>query len=209
MRALRDSTIFLGERARATEPRLERETGIEPATNSLEGCDSTTELLPPTRSLTSPHRAPAAWPASHALARYTHTRPGSSPASRALAICLSDPRSIDLTWPVGHSVPARPPPTRVCQNIVRAGGPGGQDYRYGVSRARIVVRAGLPAVARGRRAPESEGWWRGEDSNLRRPEPTDLQSAAFDRFATSPHVECRPPWPAALPRLSADARFGC
>src|SRR5579872_7043655 len=29
---------------------LERETGIEPATNSLEGCDSTTELLPPLRS---------------------------------------------------------------------------------------------------------------------------------------------------------------
>ena len=28
-------------------PVLERETGIEPATNSLEGCDSTTELLPP------------------------------------------------------------------------------------------------------------------------------------------------------------------
>lgn len=28
------------------ENRLERETGIEPATNSLEGCDSTTELLP-------------------------------------------------------------------------------------------------------------------------------------------------------------------
>ena len=26
---------------------LERETGLEPATNSLEGCDSTTELLPP------------------------------------------------------------------------------------------------------------------------------------------------------------------
>jgi hypothetical protein len=29
---------------------MERETGIEPATNSLEGCDSTTELLPPTCS---------------------------------------------------------------------------------------------------------------------------------------------------------------
>jgi hypothetical protein len=29
---------------------LERETGIEPATNSLEGCDSTTELLPPESS---------------------------------------------------------------------------------------------------------------------------------------------------------------
>src|SRR5688572_19678495 len=30
----------------AEAPCLERETGIEPATNSLEGCDSTTELLP-------------------------------------------------------------------------------------------------------------------------------------------------------------------
>jgi hypothetical protein len=29
-----------------TTQNLERETGIEPATNSLEGCDSTTELLP-------------------------------------------------------------------------------------------------------------------------------------------------------------------
>jgi hypothetical protein len=36
---------------------MERETGIEPATNSLEGCDSTTELLPPTRLAASPaHR---------------------------------------------------------------------------------------------------------------------------------------------------------
>ena len=37
-------------RSRSSERRLERETGIEPATNSLEGCDSTTELLPPSRS---------------------------------------------------------------------------------------------------------------------------------------------------------------
>ena len=35
--------------SKAGERNLERETGIEPATNSLEGCDSTTELLPPTR----------------------------------------------------------------------------------------------------------------------------------------------------------------
>ena len=33
-------------------PNLERETGIEPATNSLEGCDSTTELLPPVSAQT-------------------------------------------------------------------------------------------------------------------------------------------------------------
>ncbi len=34
-------------RVRRASKFLERETGIEPATNSLEGCDSTTELLPP------------------------------------------------------------------------------------------------------------------------------------------------------------------
>ena len=35
----------------ASPSEVERETGIEPATNSLEGCDSTTELLPPTTTL--------------------------------------------------------------------------------------------------------------------------------------------------------------
>ena len=43
---------------------MERETGIEPATNSLEGCDSTTELLPPARPaalrLLAPWRGKAA-----------------------------------------------------------------------------------------------------------------------------------------------------
>jgi hypothetical protein len=42
---------FTGER------RMERETGIEPATNSLEGCDSTTELLPPSGLATLPASA--------------------------------------------------------------------------------------------------------------------------------------------------------
>ena len=37
---------------------MERETGIEPATNSLEGCDSTTELLPPVLLLNNLHRVP-------------------------------------------------------------------------------------------------------------------------------------------------------
>src|SRR3954471_4062154 len=43
-----------------------------------------------------------------------------------------------------------------------------------------------PKLTCARSAAMSEGWWRGKDSNLRRPKPTDLQSAAFDRFATSP-----------------------
>src|SRR5581483_9925648 len=40
---------YIGPR---TTPVMERETGIEPATNSLEGCDSTTELLPQARNST-------------------------------------------------------------------------------------------------------------------------------------------------------------
>ena len=38
--------------------KMERETGIEPATNSLEGCDSTTELLPLSDHSILNHRLP-------------------------------------------------------------------------------------------------------------------------------------------------------
>ncbi len=41
-----ERTPWPANRSSRSERRLERETGIEPATNSLEGCDSTTELLP-------------------------------------------------------------------------------------------------------------------------------------------------------------------
>ena len=40
------SAIEFLARERMRAKRMERETGIEPATNSLEGCDSTIELLP-------------------------------------------------------------------------------------------------------------------------------------------------------------------
>src|SRR5262245_10959581 len=57
---------------------MERETGIEPATNSLEGCDSTTELLPPSRSRPSLTHATAGRPASR-LAPFADSRDGTSP----------------------------------------------------------------------------------------------------------------------------------
>src|SRR5579871_1664959 len=47
---------------------LERETGIEPATNSLEGCDSTTELLPPLKPPSAIGRQPSTQ--TFALLRY-------------------------------------------------------------------------------------------------------------------------------------------
>jgi hypothetical protein len=61
------------------ERRMERETGIEPATNSLEGCDSTTELLPPPRRSLRPP-AVTAGKLDHALAaRYLALRRASPP----------------------------------------------------------------------------------------------------------------------------------
>ena len=56
-----------------------------------------------------------------------------------------------------------------------------------------------------------EGWWRGKDSNLRSPRATDLQSAAFDRFATSPSCCWNPIafcWPRRRPRAPTVPR-GC
>ena len=57
---------------------MERETGIEPATNSLEGCDSTTELLPPSRRCTS-------LPAATAGQARRHSRDPPATARRAKA----------------------------------------------------------------------------------------------------------------------------
>ena len=93
---------------------LERETGIEPATNSLEGCDSTIELLPPTR---------------------THDSPSTRPSASLRALDLA------VTRPVTS------------------------EPRSGVS---------------------SDG--EGRIRTFEGARPTDLQSAAFDRFATSPEL---------------------
>ena len=101
------------ERGRQAPSRMERETGIEPATNSLEGCDSTTELLPPSTTLNA--------------------------NSRFREFTLMDrPSNIHFSIPII---------TQHCQ--ITDGGEG---------RIRTFEAAGA----------------------------TDLQSVAFDRFATSP-----------------------
>ena len=101
---------------------LERETGIEPATNSLEGCDSTTELLPPTR-LTCP--------------LVVRRRGGNKPAACRLKLA--------------SSLACQPKLARVVQHRAKDGGEG-RTRTFEAARA------------------------------------TDLQSAAFDRSATSPVV---------------------
>src|SRR6059058_6090322 len=96
---------------------MERETGIEPATNSLEGCDSTTELLPPTR-----------------------------------LTCSLSPR-------------ADGQPAALCS---LAGSP-----------SRLASRRSLAPV-------RAKNGGEGRTRTFEAARATDLQSAAFDRFATSP-----------------------
>ena len=127
---------------------LERETGIEPATNSLEGCDSTTELLPPSRPLSNRPRTSPTSPPAHATA--PANLPSTSPAAWLLA--------------ASHVACDTGQPTQA-----KVGGEG-RTRTFEAARA------------------------------------TDLQSAAFDRFATSPtmcvfwirclrRLRCRPQSP--------------
>src|SRR5262245_41676000 len=118
---------------------MERETGIEPATNSLEGCDSTTELLPPTRS-----------------------------PLRFLAL--------------RRASPLLPPPQTARQT------PGGLPIHLRALALRWTSRSSPGrATFRARRTRAKVGG-EGRTRTFEAARATDLQSAAFDRFATSPAV---------------------
>ena len=119
------------------ERRMERETGIEPATNSLEGCDSTIELLPPSRRPAAP---------SPALRRASPRTPCRSPPySGKPRVSV---RLLTTTIRRGRQVSARTagvdPPARTCS-------PGWLAIRSSRSERRMVAREGFePSKALGR-----------------------------------------------------------
>ena len=95
--------------------RMERETGIEPATNSLEGCDSTTELLPPSRLATPLAR------------RFGGVNPPIISSSCAFIDFINSTR-LGLPGPKA-GLPSRSPPTlasftRASYGVAKAGGQG-------------------------------------------------------------------------------------
>ena len=75
---------------------LERETGIEPATNSLEGCDSTTELLPllnPAISYQPSALSKKSWPGRRfPFAQYLHKLNFVEPMTRIELVTSPLPR---------------------------------------------------------------------------------------------------------------------
>ena len=150
MRSAFGETAFACLLTRLPSRSLERETGIEPATNSLEGCDSTTELLPPSR-----------------LARFA-----SLGATAGKPAVLFIPFSRSLRRRASRRLPFHFPPqysqSALSPSHAKVGGEG---------RTRTFEGAG----------------------------PTDLQSAAFDRFATSPML--RPHISATAERAPAGRRL--
>jgi hypothetical protein len=159
----------------AAASRVERETGIEPATNSLEGCDSTTELLPPSRGPLRCPRFGAAGPPGLAT---PSTLRGGRPRSARHSVYASA-RQATFGSPLRLLI-------RRCHATAAT------------SPHRSLTTPPAASSQRGRSAP---GWlaepklaakWRakaGGEGRIRTSEAaraTDLQSAAFDRFATSP-----------------------
>ncbi len=125
---------------------LERGTGFEPATTSLEGWCSATELPPQLE------RSRADAGSRTRACRASTSRPGRAGSA------TSDVAEIDF-----------PAPRRAAHFCIPEEG-------------RIL---GHPPNARLHR-PKAKGWWAGRDSNPRRREPTDLQSAPFGRLGTCP-----------------------
>ena len=162
----------------ACERRLERETGIEPATNSLEGCDSTTELLPPTRS------------------RARSSRFGGPVYRKALtAFLIGARRAYVPDQPTFVSSPSRPMAATARRRAQRDLPPENSAHQL------------LPRVSTSHRDAVGS-WWGGEGSNLRSPKAAGLQPAAIDRSATSPktlHIARSPSVPSLAPRREASS----
>ena len=158
-------------RSLSRERRLERETGIEPATNSLEGCDSTTELLPPSRSAlrrASPpsftRRSSAGKPAIFTLRSLRRRTSAARPAVFALQL------------PLQRRDPA---PDRL---------PRDESFDPNL----CLVESHLRLACQPKLATRAKAGGEGRIRTFEAARATDLQSAAFDRFATSPNLDR--PW---------------
>jgi hypothetical protein len=132
---------------------MERETGIEPATNSLEGCDSTTELLPPPCSLLTLSRTTAGKPAKLFVLVYFN------------ALVKSD----NTTWlaPLTRGgLACQPKLDAPCDQptAARSASYGGHPSPAFECEGWLATRSSRSAVS-----AASEGWWAGEDLNLRSP----------------------------------------
>src|SRR5580698_10247002 len=83
---------------------MERETGIGPATNSLEGCDSTTELLPQRNPLYQDGRRPAK------LCRVPEIATGQNGSRTSKCGCGTSPKAERMPRKAASPAPEFPQP---------------------------------------------------------------------------------------------------
>jgi hypothetical protein len=151
---------------------MERETGIEPATNSLEGCDSTTELLPQNQlsalAFSSQQNLPNLVP--------TTVRRGDLHASRHCAGARFSSRRAP-EWPAFRSESFH----RRWWSRSKLRGPQTRASPWPAdSMAHPLPRSTLTRYIR-----VITSWCTGKDSNLRTPlGGADLQSAGFNHSPT-------------------------
>ena len=151
---------------------MERETGIEPATNSLEGCDSTTELLPPSR-----------------LASFAHspTTAGRPPCGRERFRMPQLQSTVRQTcFPLPRTSSRREAPRQKTEEALRLASLAQGTIRLDRASPRRACHE------RGREAPESNGG-EGRVRTSVATRAAGLQPAAIDRSATSPNLFVVPP----------------
>ena len=147
---------------------MERETGIEPATNSLEGCDSTTELLPP------PRLARFASRRFGEQARFLFRSSGLLSPALSHALSRSHERSLLACPPKPALASASGLPAEVCS-----------CERFWLASRSLLLRALL--ACQPKLATRAKAGGEGRIRTFEAAGATDLQSVAFDRFATSPY----------------------
>ena len=143
---------------RSGERRVERGTGFEPATTSLEGWCSATEL--------PPH------------------------LSDDFRVRIEDSTEPRRTF-LAPSRLERPPLSAIAGLQSRRVARHSKIAVVPLRSSSVLELRGTPFALASLRSA-SEGWWAGRDSNPRRREPTDLQSAPFGRLGTCPPGGLRP-----------------
>src|SRR5271157_901100 len=172
-----------------TEP-LERETGIEPATNSLEGCDSTTELLPPNfvSSLRDSILYFRSYPGLTPWANFSSAPAGLGPSEFAQPTELTAPSILAPAPPVlpVARVMIELPARRQAANGKHRQNCQRRQLELLVSDRRCRQNRQHRVRAQGHPQPiHRKLWCTGEDSNLRSSQgAADLQSAAINHSAT-------------------------
>ena len=178
---------------------MERETGIGPATNSLEGCDSTTELLPPCTNLWSWRRGLNSRPLPY--------QGSALPLSYASQTCPYYPTAIYRlrSLPSTTRNPANPNNTNVRSRYFPASIVQYADKASSPITTSATIILPLPDGLKSTSTPYDKTEVNGAQGRIRTSvtrRVADLQSAAINHSATCAHLFAVRPTTTQAPALT-------